>query len=65
MAVSMAKQQGLPPSQRFLLNINDAKQKREKGARQQKKAHEDDIHRLGSEALPPPAGKNSYHLSML
>ena len=62
MAVSMAKQQGLPLDQRFLLNIDDAKKRKEKSVRQQKKARQDDIHRLGTEALPLPAGWTSRRL---
>jgi len=53
----MASQHGLPPNQRYLMNIADGMEKREKGAEDDRKSRQDGIDRLAQRALPVPTGQ--------
>jgi len=55
--ISMASQHGLPPNQRYLMNIADGMEKREKDAEDDRKSRQDGIDRLAQRALPVPIGQ--------
>jgi len=54
----MASQYGLLPNQRYLMNIADDMETREKGAEDNRKSRQDGIDRLAQRVLPVPIGQN-------